>query len=152
MPFTYIAGTQTRRIPGGNITGEVDLPNIQQDYTETAGATRTVYWRWNNNGTVDTGIGIVGITWTYSHDWAVTPAAGIGDDYEIRVTLDSGDTPGSGNITLSTWEALTSNQSIGLQNPDAATTKSCTLTVEIRDAATQTIQDTQVYTLEMIRT
>lgn len=68
-------------------------------------------------------------------------------DYQIRVTKVSGTTPVG---TLNSWLALSSNRTWSLtDDAGAAGSKSCVLTVEIRDAAApNTIRDTATYTLE----
>lgn len=69
-------------------------------------------------------------------------------DYQIRVTKVSGTTPSG--ASLGTWLGLSSNRTWSLtDSAGAAGSKSCTLTVEIRDAAApNTIRDTATYTLE----
>jgi hypothetical protein len=68
-------------------------------------------------------------------------------DYQIRVTKASGDTPGGSS--LGTWLSLSSNRTWSLfDGAGVAGTKTCKLTIEIRDAASpNTIRDTATYTL-----
>lgn len=76
-------------------------------------------------------------------NWATPTTTGVGSDYEIRWTNTSG-TLSSG--TAGAWLALTSGQSFAVTQSGVGT-KSCTGTVEIRDAATSTVQTTSTVTL-----
>jgi hypothetical protein len=65
--------------------------------------------------------------------------------YEVRATKVSGDTPNAGSA-LNTWLACTTNRSWALYLTGVGVF-ACTLTIEIRDAATQTVQDTATITM-----
>ena len=79
-----------------------------------------------------------GLGSTASGTWATPVAAGNGDDYEIRATLNSGSTPTG---TLGTWLALTSNRQWSISSTGAAGLVTCNLTLEIRDASTLVVED-----------
>jgi hypothetical protein len=74
-------------------------------------------------------------------DW-LTPATNMGD-YEVRATLNSGDTPDVG--TIGSWEALSTTREWTL----AATvsTLECELLIEIRWTGNNVVQDSATYTL-----
>lgn len=120
----------------------VDLPATTQatnDFAMTPGDAQAG-WRFNRSGTVDR----MSWSWSPHHTWG-TPAGGTdGDDYAIRVTLNSG-TPPSG-LTLGVWYALSSTRSVTLYRGGIGSV-SCNLTVSIRDSTTLTVLDTQTYTI-----
>jgi hypothetical protein len=65
--------------------------------------------------------------------------------YEVRATKVSGDTPNAGSA-LNTWLACTTNRSWALYLTGVGRFD-CVLTIEIRDAATQTVRDTATITM-----
>jgi hypothetical protein len=103
---TFIAFTSA-----GGYTSQGDVVlSADKSVTVTEG-TKPVYaiWRFNTDGTVDRRA--AGGTWNYNHDWHDSPAAGIGDYYEVVYANLSGDREG----TLgSTYETLTANKTIGV--------------------------------------
>lgn len=80
-------------------------------------------------------------------EWRVTGASA---DYEVRFTTASGDAPNRGSA-LGVWLNLGSTRSVGQLNTVAGTTRTGTVTVEIRDVATSTIRDTATITLTAIK-
>lgn len=77
--------------------------------------------------------------------WFDPTSTGIGDLYEIYVSVSSGVTPSG---TLNTWLALSSNRTWSVTDAiNDGSSRSSTLAVQIRDAATQTVQDTATVTL-----
>jgi hypothetical protein len=80
--------------------------------------------------------------------WSAAPDVGIGSDYEIRATLATGDAPTSG--TLNTWLSLGTARTWS-QSQAVDGQRSCTLTIEIRDSATQTVQGTATWSLSVDR-
>lgn len=73
----------------------------------------------------------------------VTPQVNM-DDYEIRATLDSGDTPTG---AFSTWTSLGTTQEWTLTEDTLDDTDTCTLTIEIRWTGNNEVQDTATYVL-----
>lgn len=65
--------------------------------------------------------------------------------YEVRATKVSGDTPNAGSA-LNTWLPCTTTRSWALYLTGVGRFD-CVLTIEIRDAATQTVRDTATITL-----
>ena len=65
--------------------------------------------------------------------------------YEVRATKVSGDTPNAGSA-LNTWLSCSTTRSWALYLTGVGRFD-CVLTIEIRDAATQTIRDTATITL-----
>lgn len=107
-----------------------------------------VYIRYNTDGSVTVDKGNVG---SYTNiGWASPTSTGIGSDYEIKATKTSGNsfsTPTG--PTLGTWHSLSSSRqwtlSVGPNNyPEI---KDCTLSIQIRDSATSTVQDTATITM-----
>lgn len=84
-----------------------------------------------------------GLVYTYAQGvdtpdgaW-ITPVEAAGAAYEVRVTLDSGDTPSG---TLNTWLGLDVSYFVFIETDGVgAQTRSSNLTVEIRDAASMTV-------------
>lgn len=74
-------------------------------------------------------------------DW-LTPATNMGD-YEVRATLNSGDTPDVG--TIGSWEALSITREWTLTAP--AVDLECELFIEIRWTGNNVVQDSATYTL-----
>ncbi len=118
----------------------VDLPATTQNAIRakingTAGAG----WRFNPDGTVDRDMN----GWTSGvHNWG-TPTGGTpGSDYQIKATLNSGTSPDGDAV--GSWLALSSARTwTHTRNADGI--DECTLTIEIRDTATSTVQDTGTY-------
>ena len=102
-----------------------------------------------SNGTIDAshtstnGGGSDGLT--HNTNW-ITPTSSA-SLYEVRATKVSGDTPNAvGGAALNTWLPCTSNRFWGLYLTGVGRFD-CVLTIEIRDAATQTVRDTATITL-----
>lgn len=100
-----------------------------------------------SNGTIDAtytstnGGGSDGTT--NNTNW-VTPTSSA-SLYEVRATKVSGDTPNAGSA-LNTWLACSTTRSWALYLTGAGRFD-CVLTIEIRDAATQTVRDTATITM-----
>lgn len=84
-------------------------------------------------------LGVIGTS-----DWMVPPTPALASNYEVRTTA-TGDTPTG---TLGTWLSLgtTRSWSLGLSS---AGSKSCVLSVSIRDAATLNVLATASYDLSV---
>lgn len=107
-----------------------------------------VYIRYNTDGSVTVDKGNVG---SYTNiGWASPTSTGIGSDYEIKATKTSGISNPTGP-TLGTWHSLSSSRQWTLSvGPNSyPEVKSCTLSIEIRDAATSTVQDTASIVMEV---
>lgn len=98
-------------------------------------------FRFTSDGNIDRQVNIWVNDWD---DWGTPNGVGIGADFEIRATKTSGLTP-SGSA-LSTWLPLSADQSWYFSRTSTGTS-SCTLTIEIRDVATSTVQDSASYTI-----
>jgi hypothetical protein len=105
-----------------------------------------VGWRVNRDGKVYRQQSTGDNGWTYYEDWHETPAVDAGDDYEVRFTKNSGDVVTHG-VSMGVWYALSSNRQIQYEVNTMVGAKSGNFTIEIRDAATQTLQDSGVYTM-----
>ena len=64
-------------------------------------------------------------------DWAIPAFAGVGNDYEVRATVQSGSTPSTG--TVNSWLALSSNRSWSNQT-NSNELRTTQLLMEIRPA------------------
>ena len=96
-------------------------------------------WRFLRNGSKGY-VRATSLSWVGSGDW-VTPATSIiGDDYEIRATVTAGTNPTGSAV--GSWLALSSTISWYCDITGAGF-HSSTLTIEIRDAATSTVQSTK---------
>jgi len=106
-------------------------------------------FRFNTDGTTDIR---QGDSYTLSHDdWADPASASPGALYEIRATKSSGSESSLSTGTLNSWQALSSNRTYELLNNfQNNSTMDIVLKIEVRDVATQTIQDTGYYKLEAI--
>jgi len=131
-PYTYYTGPAYG----------VDLPGSTQSASRsvTDPANANAGWQFNVDGTVDRRQG----SWSYNHDWGAPTGGTPGTDYEIKCILNSGSTPSGDSV--GTWLALTSARSWTLSQTTVGS-KSCNLTIQIRDAATSTLQDSQTYTI-----
>jgi len=78
--------------------------------------------------------------------WSAAPEAGLGDDYEVKATVSSGSNPSTG--TVGSWQALSSNRAWSLRQVTNGSSSS-SLLIQIRDTATQTIQDSATWTLSV---
>lgn len=86
-------------------------------------------------------------TATYSQFEQWDNVAATTGNYQVRATLNSGDTPSG---TLGTWTTITARQTWQLisTRPGGGQYKTCNLTIEIRDTATSTVRATATVTLE----
>lgn len=99
---------------------------------------------YNSTGTVtDTGSADIPSSFTPTNWFRNAPNTGIGSSYEIRASNLTGNTPTG---TFNTWLALSATRSWTLTRP-AQGTSTCSFTVEIRDTATSTVQDSGTITL-----
>lgn len=122
---------------GANITiQDENVINSREMLTTYAGyrlnASNGLVYKMNPNG-----------TWVSLGYYWVDPT-GEAPNYEVRATLNSGDNPTG---TEGSWLALTSTRDWYLVQSSAGATM-CNLTIEIRDAATQTVRDTATVYLE----
>lgn len=104
----------------------------------------------NQNDGTDTTItqDIAGDNW-----WTGKPDAGIGTSFEVRATLNGGNAFGTFTGTLNTWEAITVDREWSLVNTSGGITEinaNRSLLIEIRDAATQTVQASATITLRAL--
>lgn len=97
---------------------------------------------YNTDGSIDQNK--AGITTDLGIWWSASPETGIGSDYEIRASIVSG-TVSSG--TTGSWLALSLQRSWNRLSGAEGVFESVTLTIEIRDVATSTVQDTTTVTL-----
>lgn len=87
---------------------------------------------------------------TNQTDW--TDNTSVNSSYEIRLTVTSGASPTSGSAT-NTWLNLSSSRNWSLITPDPdpsfsfGARNSASWLIEIRDVATQTVQDSGTYTI-----
>ena len=82
-----------------------------------------------------------------STDW-VRPTSAAGSDYEIKAVKTNGSTPGGSS--LNTWLSLASTRGWSLfasYMSDGENDVGCSLTISIRDAATNTVLDSGSYSL-----
>jgi hypothetical protein len=102
-------------------------------------------WRVDRDGKVYRQSWTSDTNWIDHEDWHDTPAVDAGDDYEVRFTKNSGDV--ATGATMGVWYALTADRQIQYSETGMAGSFSGNFTIEIRDAATQTLQDSGVYTM-----
>jgi len=80
--------------------------------------------------------------------WTNNPESAVGADYEIRAIQVSGTTPTG--PTLAVWHNLAVARQWSLTRSTIGTS-TCSLSISIRDVATQTIQDTATYNISAIK-
>jgi len=98
-------------------------------------STASVFIRLNTDGTITKDDGnLANYTDT---EWVSPTSTGIGSSYEVRATMTSGVTPVG---TFNSWIALSTNRTWSLSRSNLGTTTSA-FTLEIRDTATDTVQD-----------
>ncbi len=111
-------------------------------------ATITGGFRFSRNGLIYKNIDNVITQW---QTWAVPQSANIGDSYEIRATKISGANPDVG--TLGVWLPITQDRdwsaTISTSNVTQFNLRRIVLLIEVRDIATQTIQESQQYTISL---
>lgn len=132
MFIRLIAGALTSEALGAPSTVSISDSNSTGQYGLTAGI------GFKSNGYFSRYFG--GIP-TDINFW-LTPQTNIGD-YEIRATLNSGDTPTTG--TIGSWEALSTTRewTLTASGSDLA----CELLIEIRWSGNDEVQDSATYTL-----
>ena len=114
---------------GQSEAGYIAVPNISNSVT-AGSATLTAF---RNGQTSET-----------PNYWSTAPSGGIGDNFEIRATLQSGTTPTTG--ALDTWEIINGQRTWTLATVGGSLLTSV-LTIEIRDVITQVIQGSNTWTL-----
>jgi hypothetical protein len=103
-------------------------------------STASVFIRLNSDGTISKDDGnLANYTDT---EWVSPTSTGIGSSYEVRATMTSGVTPVG---TFNSWIALSTNRTWSLSRSSLGTTNSA-FTLEIRDTATDTVQDSAAIT------
>lgn len=118
--------------------GAVSISN--QNINALGFGTQTVSYQILTAGTVRR---IVNGTTTTLETWLNSGSA---SDYQVRVTDGGPDGITSGDAT-GTWLTLNTNYSWTLEETVSGNTSQTVLTVEIRDVATSTVQDTATVTL-----
>lgn len=119
--------------------------SIRVSITDTGDGTvgpspQEAVYQLNANGTVYKSVLV-----TAFETWLVRGSA---SDFEVRATKVSGTSPDLASDALSTWLSLASNRTWTLTNSGSfGSFIICTLTIEIRAAATGTILDTATITL-----
>ena len=131
----------------------LDVISIANDYisTDTVHESdldfNTTTYGIRSNGTIDASatstLGGQSDGTTNGSNW-ITPTSSA-SLYEVRATKVSGDTPNAGSA-LNTWLACTTTRSWALYLTGLGRFD-CVLTIEIRDAATQTVRDTATITM-----
>lgn len=122
--------------------------SVPEEATRTvSGSTAVAGWRFNTDGTTDRRQG----SYTLGYDdWATPTGYTPGTEYEIRATRQSGSETSLSTGNLATWEALSSNIVYELSNnAQDGSTLDIVLKIEIRDTATQTVQDTGYYKISV---
>lgn len=114
---------------GQSEDGYIAVPNISNSVT-TGSATLTAFRN--------------GATSEVPNYWSAGTVAAIGDNFEIRATLQSGDVPTTG--TLNAWEIINGQRTWTLAT-EVGTLLTSVLTIEIRDVITQVIQGSNTWTL-----
>lgn len=74
----------------------------------------------------------------------LNPQTNMGE-YEIRATLNSGDTPDTG--TIGSWEALSTSRQWTLTEETLDASETCELLIEIRWTGDNEVKDSATYTL-----
>lgn len=121
----------------GTSAGTVALSDLNV-YNFSAFSSVTASVQYNSDGSVATSP-------SSSSTWFSPTASGTGDDYEIYVSVSSGSTPSG---TLNTWLALSSARQWSVTDTnDGPSSVTTTLSVQVRDVATETVQDTATVTL-----
>lgn len=87
----------------------------------------------------------------YDQYCTITPTAGFGDDYHIKLTAQSGTSffDATGSDALATWHALTSDRVWHFDEQDCDTTLNQLYDLEISDDGGSTTLDTTVITIRM---
>ena len=99
-------------------------------------------FRLNSNGTMQE-------TEATTLDWAIDGGTwvgfGVGSDYEVRFTLNSGSSP-TGSV-LNTWLSLGTTRPVSISETGIPGTTTSNLLAEIRDATTLAVLDSVTVTL-----
>lgn len=81
-----------------------------------------------------------------SADWTSAKTATVGDGFEVRITVNSGDSPNDG-LSEDTWYALSSDRVFGLI-AGASTTLTGNWTAQIRRASSGTVVASGTFDIE----
>lgn len=121
----------------GASSGFVEMSNFNITAFET-NSFATASIQYNSEGSITTSPAT-------SNNWFSKVEAGVGDDYEIFVSVIAGATPTG---TINQWLSLSTLRYWSITDYNfGSSSVSTTLSVFIRDAATQTIQDSATHTL-----
>lgn len=119
----------------GTSAGSVNLPVSTQDIEVLPlGGTAFASITFNTDGTISRENGS-DLSW-----WTASPSTGIGSSYEVRITSVTGTTPTG--PTAGTWTAISSAVTWSITTTGADQNLQSNFTIEIRDTATSTTQDT----------
>lgn len=106
-------------------------------------STASVFLTLNTNGSISKDDGNLS---TYTDtEWATPTSTGIGSSYEVKATMTSGTTPSG---TFNSWLALSTARTWSLSRSFLGTTTSG-FTLEIRDTATSTVQDSATISFQV---
>ena len=124
----------------------VDLPDAPKSlsYVNFSPGNAYVGARFKSDGSADLQRSASG-SWYATDPWGLPVTTGVGSGYDIRATLNSGTSP-SGSA-VGSWLNLATTRYWQLVETGIGT-KACNLTIEIRDAVSLTLLDTQTYSLD----
>jgi hypothetical protein len=135
-------------LPGSDEGSDLPIVNLSShsmDALSTEGTIAASAWLFKNDGSMELGGSTSDFCpgeWLLSHPVSTTVTA----LFEMRVTLLSGAVDG-GSSPLGVWQACTATRTYTVSTSGLPETKDCTLLVEVRDAATQTLQDSTTISL-----
>ncbi len=137
VSLTNWTATGSRNTTAAGVQTATGAYQVQADGT----AAERVNTNSNTDSTTVTGI--------LDNWWTGKPQAGVGNDYEVRATQTGSSSGGIFSGTLDTWEDISVTREWELTDSCnfCEANESRTLLIEIRDALTQTVQDSAVITL-----
>lgn len=123
-----------------NITGEISITDVAVSYSVAAPGFATARYQVDSDTQIkrtDPGTGSL----INYEQWCTGDVA----DYEVRATLLTGIIDGG---TFDTWLSCSTDRFWSITNTDEGTTVDGEMLIQIRDVATQTVQDSATITLE----
>jgi hypothetical protein len=153
MPLVRDACPLHRPNVGGAYIYTVSLDGtLSTPVTARRSANGTARAGWRFEGTDPADIDRRQGAYSYYNDWVSPNTPDPSGDHDIRATRQSGTETTLTVGTLNTWQNLSTNRSYEIHNNVNGTTKTMLLKIEIRDTATQTLQDTGYYYIKAIDT
>lgn len=126
--------------------GHPRLTNRSVIHSVSAPSTATVQIRFGTDGILTTFVGVTGTTREPEWGGFALGYSGLGDFYEIKLSVTSGENPNGTSALRDTWLDLSTQRTWGIATPSPGIYVGSWL-VQIRDKTTQTVRASATYSM-----